>query len=171
MITHTLSNLVVILLLFAANPNSITHPVLANQAVHATVQINGVKVGGFVEVSGLGSDANVSEYREGGNLSVTKVTGVSKLSDITLKRGVVPDSSLYDWYKSKTTKTLTLRVIQPNNSAINVLFRGCNPTSYIGPKVLRPPSPPAPSPLPTRAPPPPEPEQLIIHCESATRIP
>jgi len=57
---------------------------------------------GFQEVTGLGSDITVSEYREGGNncFPMHKVTGVHKSTNITLKRGLMVASDLYDWTES-----------------------------------------------------------------------
>ena len=54
---------------------------------------------GFQEVSGLGMEINVAEYRAGNSLenSPTKVTGTYKVPDITLKRGVMGYLDLYSW--------------------------------------------------------------------------
>jgi phage tail-like protein len=54
---------------------------------------------GFQEVSGLGMEVTVAEYRNGNEVqnSVRKVTGLNKVTDITLKRGVIGSTNLYDW--------------------------------------------------------------------------
>jgi phage tail-like protein len=50
--------------------------------------------GGFQEVSGVGMEVTVSEYREN---SITKITGFNKSTDVTFKRGVVGSQSLHNW--------------------------------------------------------------------------
>jgi len=54
---------------------------------------------GFQEVSGLGMEVTVSEYRNGNEKenSVRKVTGMNKVTDVTLKRGVIGSLNLYSW--------------------------------------------------------------------------
>ena len=54
---------------------------------------------GFQEVSGVGMEVTVSEYRNGNSRenSVMKVTGLNKSTDVTLKRGVIGSLSLYNW--------------------------------------------------------------------------
>lgn len=54
---------------------------------------------GFQEVSGVGMEVTVSEYRTGNSRenSVMKITGLNKSTDVTLKRGVIGSMSLYNW--------------------------------------------------------------------------
>lgn len=54
---------------------------------------------GFQEVSGIGMEVAVTEYRNGNERenSVRKITGLSKATDVTLKRGVIGSLSLYTW--------------------------------------------------------------------------
>ena len=54
---------------------------------------------GFQEVSGLGMEVTVSEYRNGNEKenSVRKITGLNKATDVTLKRGVIGSLTLYTW--------------------------------------------------------------------------
>src|SRR6185295_12395314 len=54
---------------------------------------------GFQEVSGIGMEVTVSEYRTGNSRenSVMKITGLNKSTDVTLKRGVIGSLSLYSW--------------------------------------------------------------------------
>jgi phage tail-like protein len=54
---------------------------------------------GFQEVSGIGMEVTVSEYRTGNakENSVMKITGLNKSSDVTLKRGVIGSLNLYQW--------------------------------------------------------------------------
>jgi len=54
---------------------------------------------GFQEISGIGMEVTVSEYRTGNSKenSVMKITGLNKSTDVTLKRGVIGSLDLYDW--------------------------------------------------------------------------
>jgi phage tail-like protein len=54
---------------------------------------------GFQEVSGIGMEVTVSEYRTGNSTetSVMKITGLNKSTDVTLKRGVIGSLDLYEW--------------------------------------------------------------------------
>src|SRR5689334_7479340 len=54
---------------------------------------------GFQEVSGLGLEITVAEYRAGSDPTNApkKLTGMYKVPDITLKRGVVAAPELNNW--------------------------------------------------------------------------
>ena len=54
---------------------------------------------GFQEVSGIGMEVAVSEYRAGNSRenSVIKLTGLNKCTDVTMKRGVIGSLDLYQW--------------------------------------------------------------------------
>jgi phage tail-like protein len=67
------------------------------------VQISGedatAATAGFQEVSGLGLEISISEYRAG-NFATNapiKITGLAKTPDITLKRGLMGSLDLYTW--------------------------------------------------------------------------
>jgi len=58
---------------------------------------------GFQEVSGLGAETHIAEYRAGNDLEngPLKITGLSKYNDVTLKRGLIADiTTLYAWWDS-----------------------------------------------------------------------
>jgi phage tail-like protein len=63
-----------------------------------TGQTDGAEAG-FQEVSGIGMEVTVAEYRNGNDKenSVRKITGLNKSTDVTLKRGVVGSLNLYQW--------------------------------------------------------------------------
>ncbi len=54
---------------------------------------------GFQEISGLGMEITVAEYRAGNfkDNAPMKITGTYKTPDITLKRGVIGATNLYQW--------------------------------------------------------------------------
>jgi phage tail-like protein len=54
---------------------------------------------GFQECSGIGMSVDVIEYRNGNDKqnNVRKLTGLTRVSDVTLKRGIIGSLDLYDW--------------------------------------------------------------------------
>jgi phage tail-like protein len=54
---------------------------------------------GFQEISGIGMEVTVSEYRNGNEKenSVRKITGLNKSTDVTMKRGIIGSLTLYQW--------------------------------------------------------------------------
>jgi phage tail-like protein len=62
------------------------------------VQIQDVGSASFSEVSGLGVEVEVIEYRNGNeDRTVRKLPGLRKYTNIVLKRGVTADRSLWEW--------------------------------------------------------------------------
>ena len=63
------------------------------------LEIGGVTQAGFSEVSGLVSETEVIEYREGGDKRNTprKIPGLTRYGNLVLKRGLTNDHSLWDW--------------------------------------------------------------------------
>ena len=59
-------------------------------------------VAGFSEVSGLANEPEVIEYREGNERmnSPRKIPGLTRYSNIVLKRGLTTDNSLWNWRKN-----------------------------------------------------------------------
>jgi phage tail-like protein len=70
-------------------------------------------VGGFSDVSGLGLEVNYSEYRNGNELvnTVRKVPNTHKLDDVTLKRGLVGSTDLFNWLRGVRDGTADARDI------------------------------------------------------------
>ena len=65
------------------------------------VEIDGVNVAHFAEVSGLSVEVDVVEYRNGSeDITVRKLPGLAKYSNIVLKRGIVGDLSLWQWLRT-----------------------------------------------------------------------
>lgn len=54
---------------------------------------------GFQEISGLGMEVTVVEYRNGNakENNPIKLTGLGRVPDITLKRGIIGTTDLYAW--------------------------------------------------------------------------
>lgn len=54
---------------------------------------------GFQEVSPIGMSVDVIEYRNGNDRenAVRKIAGLSRMHDVTLRRGIIGVLDLYDW--------------------------------------------------------------------------
>jgi phage tail-like protein len=62
------------------------------------VEVDGVEIGRFMEVSGLSVDVAVVEVGEGGqNSYVHKLPGGMSWPNLTLKRGITRSDGLFDW--------------------------------------------------------------------------
>lgn len=69
---------------------------------HFLVEWGGIR-NGFIEVSGLSAELEVVEYREGSSpeTTISKIPGLKKFTNITLKRGVVRgDNDFFKWFNS-----------------------------------------------------------------------
>jgi phage tail-like protein len=64
------------------------------------VEIQGLVVGGFAEISGLQAEIEVQDYREGGvNEFIHKRAGPARYpSNLVLKRGMTDATVLWSWY-------------------------------------------------------------------------
>ena len=63
------------------------------------VEIDGIVTAGFSECTGLSSEVEIIEYREGGDFRVRKLPGLAKFGNIVLKRGVTKSLDLYNWHR------------------------------------------------------------------------
>lgn len=102
--------------------------------------------GGFSEVSGLGTEITVAEYRDGADKRnvVTKIPGMFKVADVTLKRGIVDSAAVFALFKTlqegkgeaaKQTVTVTLRDETGANAVQRWVLRGSFPIKYTGPSL------------------------------------
>jgi phage tail-like protein len=64
------------------------------------VEIGGVRMGYFTEVTGFEMSVDPTDYREGGMKGGShKLPGVPKYTNVTLKWGLSDSMDLYDWFK------------------------------------------------------------------------
>ena len=98
--------------------------------------------GGFSDVSGIGTELTVAEYRNGNDKvnHVRKIAGVHKVSDVTLKRGIIDSESLWSWIKDARVsgpdaqKTVTITLLDKAQQAVQTwVLRGVIPMKYTGP--------------------------------------
>lgn len=81
---------------------------------------------GFQEVSGIGMEVTVSEYRNGNHKenSVMKINGMNKATDVTMKRGVIGSLNLYQWLDQirngdqKSLRTVTVQLQNEDHTAV-----------------------------------------------------
>ena len=73
-------------------------------AFNFEVVVNGISddgrsvKGSFMEVSGLGVEIPAIEYRTGSeDITVRKIPGLRKFSNIVLKRGIIGDLTFWNW--------------------------------------------------------------------------
>src|SRR5712671_4683993 len=81
---------------------------------------------GFQELSGIGMEVTVSEYRTGNarENSVMKITGMNKSTDVTMKRGVIGSLDLYQWLDQirngdqKALRTVTVQLVSADHTEV-----------------------------------------------------
>jgi phage tail-like protein len=80
---------------------------------------------GFQEISGIGMEVTVAEYRNGNEKenSVRKITGLNKSTDVTMKRGVIGSLTLYNWLNQirngdqSALRTITIQLQNEDHTA------------------------------------------------------
>ena len=99
-------------------------------------------LGGFAEVSGIGTEITVAEYRNGNDKEnhVRKLGGVHKVNDVTLKRGILDSKLLFDWIAQARTKgpaaqkSVTITLLDESQAPVQAwVLRGVIPMKYTGP--------------------------------------
>lgn len=81
---------------------------------------------GFSDVSGLGMEVQMIEYRTGNSREnqVMKIPGLTKAHDVTLKRGVVGSLNLYQWLDQirngdvNAMRTVTIQLQNEDRTAV-----------------------------------------------------
>jgi len=81
---------------------------------------------GFQEISSIGMEVGVVEYRNGNSKEngPMKLTGLNRATDVTLKRGVIADLSLYNWLNQirngdqHAFRTVTIQLQNEDHSAV-----------------------------------------------------
>jgi phage tail-like protein len=81
---------------------------------------------GFQEISGIGMEVTVAEYRAGNSKenSVMKITGLNKCTDVTMKRGVIGSLDLYQWLDQirngdhKALRTVTVQLQNEDHTEV-----------------------------------------------------
>lgn len=86
---------------------------------------------GFQEISGIGMEVTVAEYRNGNHKenSVLKITGMNKSTDVTMKRGVIGSLTLYNWLNQirngdeNSLRTVTVQLQNESHSDVVMTWK------------------------------------------------
>jgi phage tail-like protein len=86
---------------------------------------------GFQECSGVSMSVDVIEYRNGNEKenSPRKLTGLAKVSDVTLKRGIIGSLNLYKWIDQirngdqSALRTVTIQLQNEDHTAIVMTWK------------------------------------------------
>jgi len=89
---------------------------------------------GFQEISGIGMEVTITEYRPGNYAfnNVIKTAGLNKATDVTMKRGVIGSLDLYKWLDdvrngaSNGLRTVTIELKSEDRSATVQTWRLIN---------------------------------------------
>ena len=106
------------------------------------IRVDGLTSGGFSECSGLASETEVVEYREGGlNERVHKFVGSMRQPNLVLRRGMV-GRELHDWHAELAAGKVTprdgvIRVYDASGEQVVMewRFRAALPIRWLGPEL------------------------------------
>lgn len=97
---------------------------------------------GFQEISGLGIEVTIAEYRNGNELEnhTRKLNGLSKASDVTLKRGVIGMTDFFAWISAtrngdqavRSTVTIELLDEAHTQPVVTWILTNARPMKYTG---------------------------------------
>jgi phage tail-like protein len=98
-------------------------------------------IGGFSDVSGIGTEMTLMEYRQGNDKEnrVRKVPGLHKAADVTLKRGIMGTTNFWQWIADTRSSPSTQRnvLITLNDEQGNPVLRwkliNARPLKWTGP--------------------------------------
>jgi phage tail-like protein len=96
---------------------------------------------GFSDVSGLGSEVNYSEYREGTDKTntVRKIPNTFKLDEVTLKRGLIGSTEIFAWFKAVRDgryqpRSVTIVVLDEAGAEVaEIALTNAQPKKWVGP--------------------------------------
>lgn len=86
--------------------------------------------GGFQECSAIGMEVAVAEYRNGNEKenNPRKIAGLTKATDVTLKRGIIGSTTLFEWIRQvrdgdQATRTVTIQLVSEDRSGAVLTWR------------------------------------------------
>ena len=108
------------------------------------IEIDGLQISGFSEVDLGAAITDVVEYREGSDKSgVRKLPGLTRHSNVVLKRGITHSLDLYQWHRAvvegRTSDARRNVVVvlsdETGNDVARFTLRNAWPTKYVGPSL------------------------------------
>lgn len=110
------------------------------RAYNFLVELDGITRAAFHECTGLDSSQDPIEYREGGEpITVRKLPGLVKYSNLSLKWGISDDTDLFAWRKSAVDGNVVrkngsiLLLDDTGTEKVRWNFRNAWPTRWTGP--------------------------------------
>lgn len=110
-------------------------------AYNFVVEIDGLITGGFMEVTGLGSEIQLEEYQEGGvNGYVHKFPTRTVYSNLVLSKGLTNIDLLWSWYRDATQGNIQRKngtILLLNRQRLPVMwwnFKQAYPVKWAGPQ-------------------------------------
>jgi phage tail-like protein len=105
------------------------------------VESGGVLRAGFNECTGLNSESDAIDYREGNeDIVVRKLPGLKKFGNVTLKRGVSVGQDFFEWRKTVTDGDIDRRDIsiilldEKRNEQVRYNLTAAWPVKWTGPE-------------------------------------
>lgn len=108
---------------------------------HFVLEIPGLAIGAFSELSGLTVERDVLDYPEGGvNDFVHRLPGRLKYPNLVLKRGVTDQDALQSWFFDSQAKAqlrnITIKLVDPTGKPKRTwAFAQAFPVKWTGPKL------------------------------------
>lgn len=98
-------------------------------------------LGGFSDVSGIGTENTLIEYRQGNDKEnrVRKIPGLYKAADVTFKRGLMGVKNLWEWVEATrkdpgTQRNLTITLNdEQGNAVMKWKLINARPMKWTGP--------------------------------------
>lgn len=85
---------------------------------------------GFQECSAIGTTVDVIEYRNGNDRenNVRKLAGLARVSDVTLRRGIIGSLDLHEWLDQvrngdQAVRTVTIQLLSEDHAAVVQTWR------------------------------------------------
>jgi phage tail-like protein len=106
------------------------------------IESGGLLRAGFSECTGLNQETDPIEYREGNeDITVRKLPGLKKYSNITLKRGVAVGQDFLEWRKTVESGDIDRREIsiilldEQRNEQVRYNLSNAWPSKWTGPEL------------------------------------
>ena len=96
---------------------------------------------GFSDVSGIGTEVNYSEYRNGTEMfnTVRKVANTFKTDEVTFKRGLIGSPEIFAWFKAVRDgayqpRSVTIVMLdEARNEVLSLVLKNAQPKKWVGP--------------------------------------
>ncbi len=108
---------------------------------HFILQVPGLAIGAFAELSGLTVERDVLEYAEGGvNDYVHRLPGRLKYPTLVLKRGITNQDALQRWFfdsqAAAQLRDITITLVDASGEGKRTwVFENAFPVKWVGPKL------------------------------------